>query len=145
MKFVNLDKRLNAEEVSSLEEDLRISFPGPLRRLFLENNGGEPEPYVYHEDQLYTVVNETLPLVSQDGRGTAIDTYENLVLGKRIVPVNFFPFAIDAGGDYFFVDCEGPAAPVFFYRSDSILSDENCLLDLGVSLDEFWERLVPEE
>ncbi len=141
MEFTNVDRKVSSDEVSAVEAELNLTFPKALRSLFLEHNGGEPEPYVFQEEGLYTVVNETLPLVSEE-RGTAVRSYQLLVLEREIVGKNFFPFAVDAGGDYFFVDCEMPNASVYFYRSDR---PENPLLNLNLSLEEFWECLQPEE
>jgi hypothetical protein len=143
MEFTNLDRRLSDEEIANFESDLGILFPASLRDLFANHNGGAPIPYVFQGHFLHAVVNETLPLISGEGRDTAVDTYELLVLQRQIVGKRFFPFAIDPGGDYFFVDCEASDSRVYFYRSDTI--DPNKLIDLGLSLKEFWDCLKPED
>jgi hypothetical protein len=143
MEFTNLDRKLSEEEIANVESDLGILFPASLRDLFVNHNGGDPVPYVFQGHGLHTVVNETLPLISGEGRDTAVDTYELLVLERHIVGKRFFPFAIDPGGDYFFVDCETSDSRVYFYCSDTI--DHNKLIDLGLSLEEFWDRLQPED
>lgn len=144
MQFTNLDRNLSEEEIEHVELELGISFPESLRDLFANHNGGEPDPYVFQEQDLHTVVNETLPLISGEGRGTAVRTYQLLVVERRIVKKNFFPFAVDAGGDYFFVNCDASDSPVYFYRSD-VGMDQECLIDLGLTLEEFWDCLQPEE
>jgi hypothetical protein len=144
MQFTNLDRKLSNEEILNVESDLGISFPESLRDLFANHNGGQPEPYVFQEQGLHTVVNETLPLFSGEGRGTAVRTYQLLVIERQIVRKNFFPFAVDAGGDYFFADCNASNSPVYFYRSD-VGVDRNRLLDLNLTLNEFWDCLQPEE
>jgi cell wall assembly regulator SMI1 len=143
MKFDNKDRDVTADEIASAEAEIGIKFPEALRTLFLENNGGDPDPYVFESEMLQTAVSETLPLFSSEGRGTALDTYRNLVLGKQIVPKKFFPFAVDPGGDYFFVDCSNAEGTVYFFRSD-IATGEH-LENLGLSLDLFWKSLVEEE
>ncbi|AEG00905.1 SMI1/KNR4 family protein [Methylomonas methanica] len=145
MIFTNQDKRVLESDVTAIETELRIRFPEPLRKLFVENNGGEPEPYVYQDDSLSTVVSETLPLISDSGRGTAVDTYNNLVVKKRLVGSNFFPFAVDAGGDYFFVDCSSDNADVYFFRSDTYPDLSKGLMNLKIGLDAFWLVLKLEE
>lgn len=143
MKFINLDRKLSDEEIADVESNLGISFPASLRDLFTNHNGGDPLPYVFQDYGLHTVVNETLPLISGEDRDTAVDTYRLLVLERQIVQKRFFPFAIDPGGDYFFVDCETSDSRVYFYCSDTI--DHNKLLDLGLSLKQFWDCLQPED
>lgn len=145
MRFVDCDKILTSDEIESVEAELGIVFPNSLRDLFLKNNGGEPEPYVFQDELLHAVVNETLPLISDTGRETAVETYQDLVLQKGIAKRQFFPFAIDAGGDYFFVDCSDSNAPVFFYKSDTAFSSAGSLEKIANSLDEFWAALQPEE
>ena len=142
MKFINPDKQLTEVEVAAVERELGLIFPAPLRSLFLSNNGADPEPYVFNSDTLHTVVNETLPLISDTDRGTATESYFNLVIEKRIVGRSFFPFAVDAGGDYFFVDCGDSEAPVYFFRSDS---SADRVEKIANTLGEFWDALEPEE
>ena len=143
MIFTNKDKPLTEDEVTSVEISLGIEFPQPLRKLFIENNGGEPTPYVYRDEALSTVVSETLPLISDSGRGTAVDTYKNLVIDKKLIDPFFFPFAVDGGGDYFFVDCNSPNANVYFLTFDNFPNSTK--VDLQMGLDTFWLSLQPED
>jgi len=142
MTFINPDKQLTERDIAAAENVLELIFPNPLRSFFLENNGADPEPYVFKSATLHTVVNETLPLISDTGRGTAIESYNKLVIEKKITPKNFFPFAVDPGGDYFFVDCDDSAAAVYFFRSESATDQLEKIAD---SLGEFWDALQTEE
>lgn len=142
MRFTGPENALDAKTLAEIESRLGLTFPAALRETYLAANGGCPEPYVYNGTRIETVVSELLPLVSDD-HGTAVQTYERLVRKLKLVPCHLFPFAVDGGGDYFFVDCADEAGAVFFYRSDTA-SDEK-LLDLGVGLAEFWQRLEEEE
>lgn len=142
MKFENPGEAIDAEDLAEIESRLGLTFPAALRETYLAANGGSPEPYVYNGADVETVVSELLPLMS-DERGTALRTYDRLVRSKKLVPRHFFPFAVDGGGDYFFVDCTSEKAAVFFYASDS-LSDEK-LLDLGVGLAGFWRMLEEDD
>lgn len=145
VNFVDPDRLPSEEDVASIERELGFAFPIALRSFFLEHNGADPDPYVLISDGLRTVVNETLPLVSGCGRGTAVDSYKELVLKKGIVDQSFFPFAIDAGGDYFFVNCGDPTGEVYFFRSDTADDDMRGLQRVASSLAEFWGALVSEE
>lgn len=145
MKFTSLDRIPSLDEIISIESRLGITFPESLRDLFLTFNGGIPDPYVFRIDDLHTVVSETLPLISEQGRDTALESYESLVLRKHIVPTNFFPFAVDGGGDYFFVDCQESEATVYFYRSDGFFAPDDPLIKVCPTLTDFWDSLTSED
>lgn len=142
MKFLNHDITLTEKDVAAAERQLGLTFPQPLRALFLENNGAVLEPYVLRSEAAQTVVNETLPLVSGAGRETAIECYQDLVVEKAIVARKFFPFAADVGGDYFFIDCDDSAAAVYLFISDSLVPRLEKIAD---SLADFLNMLEPEE
>jgi len=141
MDFSNLDKNISEAEIERAEKDVGFSFPPPLRSLFLNSNGGVPDPYVLNHHKIVTTVSETLPLYSDQGFGTALDSYSRLISEQKIAPPFYLPFAVDSGGDYFFVDCTESSAPVSFYRSDCA-SGEPPLIDLGLGLEAFWDSLV---
>jgi len=66
-------------------------------------------------------------------------------LEKALAPKNFFPFAVDGGGDYFFADCDTPAAIVSFFQGDYWSSDRSkCLLDLSLGIEQFISCLKAE-
>jgi SMI1 / KNR4 family (SUKH-1) len=130
-------------QLDAVERALQLRLPLPLRASYLQSNGGIPEPYVYEDERLDTVVTAFLPLVPRpDASRTAVDVYQHLVASLGLVPSSFLPFAVDGGGDYFFVDCATLDAAVYFYRGDA--SDEERVLPLSLGLAEFWDRLKPE-
>jgi len=143
MKFDNADRPLTSGDIDGVEAELGLVFPDELKSWYFRSNGGSPEPYVYEDDKLDTVVSSFLPIASLRGARTAVDTYKQLVLTRRVLSRQFFPFAVDGGGDYFFVDCSDEDGPVYFYRSDPPL-DEDPLLSLAVGIGDFWNRLKPE-
>lgn len=142
MKFTNSEPSINAQEIANAEKALGITFPASVRSLYLSTNGGNPEPYVFENDEINTVVSEFLPLKSSS-KGTALKSYERLVLNKKLVSHHFSPFAIDGGGDYFFVDCSTPNGDVCFYRSDSAANEH--LPNLKLGFDQFWGLLKGEK
>lgn len=141
MKFSNGGPALEPDELARIEQQWGIALPAALRRMYLRSNGGSPCPYVFENDELDTVVSEFLPLSGRTG--TAIQAWTRLVKERALLGDNYFPFAVDGGGDYFFVDCHSAEGNVFFYRSDTQLDDER-LLDLRMGLDEFWACLKEE-
>ncbi len=142
MKFDDTEPSITLQDVAVVEASLGIRFPATLRDLYIHANGGNPEPYVFENKNLDTVVTEFLPLISEV-REAAVKVYKRLVLDKRLVPLHFFPFAIDGGGDYFFIDCSTADGAVHFYRSDSLKSEK--LLNLELNFNTFWSSLKGEE
>lgn len=141
MTFTNADHQIDDAQIDRCEAECGIRLPLSLRAAYLASNGGEPEPYVLQTDDIDTVVSEFLPLKSSS-RGTAVQSYVRLVRERAIVPPHFFPFAVDGGGDYFFIDADSVDGKVYFYRSDS--AGTPSLLPLGLNVDEFWNALRSE-
>ena len=125
------------EQIDDVERRIGFSFPGALRRVFREANGGRPYPYIYRDDNNDTDVSECLAI--REGKGSALWTYELLVRTKHLVPEQYFPFAVDSGGDCFLVDCSPKAGGVWLYVHDTAFEH---LRFLSANLDEFWSRLV---
>jgi hypothetical protein len=141
MTFANSEPQISAQEITSAEKVLGIVFPLSMRSFYLLSNGGIPEPYVYEDENIDTVVTEFLPIKS-DRKKTAVETYERLILNKQLAAKQFFPFAVDGGGDYFFSDCSTQEGAVHFYRSDSAESKHLISLNLGFEM--FWKSLKGE-
>jgi cell wall assembly regulator SMI1 len=142
MIMENGEAPLTLQDIAAIEAALGLRFPRGLRDSYLRSNGGRPDPYVYEDDTLDTVVSEALPLTAVDEDSTAVATYRALVLEKQLVPAHFFPFAVDGGGNYFFVDCHSSDASVYFFDHDTA-GEHVRALDIGI--DEFWNRLKGED
>ncbi|WP_371861258.1 SMI1/KNR4 family protein [Pseudoduganella lutea] len=139
MKFSSPDRKITESDINSVEATIGLLFPSVLRRQYLQSNGGVPEPYVYEDACIDTVVCEFIPIISDRGRCTAVSMYQNLVLDKGIVFLSYFPFAIDGGGDYFFADCSTEIAEVSFFSGEL-----RSLIPLSIGISEFWMKLKPE-
>lgn len=131
---------ITPQDIADVEAQLGLRFPAPVRKLYLSANGGIPDPEGFQNEVLDTLVAEFLPLKFEDG-DTAIAAYRDLVLVQKAVSSNLFPFAVDAGGDYFFVDTTTSEGRVYFYRHDTASTDP--LLDLRVGFEQFWSSLKP--
>ena len=87
---------------------------------------------------LADLVAASLPNLDGPARQGLLET---LVVKERLVPVTMVPFAVDPGGDYFFVDTTTTDGHVYIYRHDT--AHEN-LRSLGCGFDEFLASLVEE-
>jgi SMI1 / KNR4 family (SUKH-1) len=143
MKFENSEPPLNVVQIAEIESTLKLDLPQNLKKLYMTTNGGSPDPYVYEDDNVDTVVADFFPIASSSGARTAVDIYHNLVVSKKIVPRHYFPFAVDGGGDYFFVDCSSENGSTYLFRGD-VAEDESNLLSLNLGIADFWSKLKPE-
>jgi cell wall assembly regulator SMI1 len=133
---MNPSPSITSQDIADAEATVGIKFPLAMRSLYLLTNGGTPNPYVYEDKNIDTVVARFLPL------STAVKTYERLVTDEQLAPQHFFPFAVDGGGDYFFIDSSTPEGAVSFYRGDT--ANRERMLGLGLGFDQFWSSLKAE-
>ena len=103
MIVVDCDVSLTPEDVDRVEAKLGLKLPAAVRAHYLRWNGGTPEPWVFESGGHSEVVSEFLPLKTKEDTDTVGDVYRDLVIKERLVPATMVPFAVDPGGDYFFV------------------------------------------
>jgi hypothetical protein len=139
MKFLNANRPVSRVEIADIEVTLGLGLPPSLISQYCQSNGGVPNPYVYEDNNVDTVVAAFLPIVSAYASRTAADVYRHLILEKKIVPQQYFPFAVDGGGDYFFVDCSTEDGEVSFFSAD-----DRSLLPLLIGIKDFWRALKAE-
>ncbi len=137
INFKNQGPRLSQTEIEECLSSVHLRFPDILKELYLSVNGGEPDRCIFEYENVDTLITELLPLLSKD-KPTSIQSYKILVLDQNIVPKKFFPFAVDAGGDYFFIDIESPHADVYLYRHDTANTH---LINLNLDLANFMKKL----
>lgn len=142
MKFRKHRPALRPGDISDVEDRFELTLPEDLKAIYMQSNGGTLVDYVYDDVEVATVISQILPLSADSGMNAA-RSYHLLVEDRGIVPRHFFPFAVDGGGDYFFVDCRTDEGRVHFFRADEDPPEQ--LLDLGVGIADFSARLRPEE
>ena len=139
VEFTDCDPPATEEQIQAFEATVGCRFPPRLRRLFLETNGGRPNPDGYRDEENDTDVSECLAL--REGRGSVQHIYDIAVRQKRLVPEHFVPFACDSCGDFFYVDCDSPEALVYLYVHDTAYEH---FRPLGITMDELFSRLTAE-
>lgn len=102
-KLINCAQPLTLSQIHSVEEKLNIHFPSSLIELYLSYNGGiiEGDRNIYiapGENDYY--IKYFLP-IDNKSKFPYIDfesVYNEYIIEKRIIPVDFIPFALDGGG-----------------------------------------------
>ena len=136
VQFTDTDTPATPAEVDALERRLGFSVPSGIRKIFLTANGGRPQPHIYRDSKGGTPVSQCFPL--REGKGGVWRIYEILALSKKAIPQYYLPFAVDSFGNSFVVDCRSDDGHVHILFHDP----EFRLCPLGVTLEEFWERLT---
>ena len=141
MIFSEPDAPIALHEIADIEAALNINIPLAVRNLYQKVNGGYPAPFIYETKSGEIPIAEFLPLRSAN-RETSVDVYQYFAVEERLVPIKFFPFANDAGGNYLFVDTSTPDGRVFILWHDTI--DPDPLKSLNIGFAEFWASLKQE-
>jgi cell wall assembly regulator SMI1 len=138
MRFTDSHAPLTPQDIAHMEAKLGLRFPEPVHELYLSANDGIPDPFRFQSESLDTLVAEFLPL-NMESTEAAIAAYHDLVVDQKAAPTSFFPFAVDAGGDYFFVDTTTLEGTVYFHRHDTASADP--FLNLRIGFEQFWSLL----
>lgn len=138
VEFSECDPPASNSEIVALEERLGFRIPSEIRDLVGRANGGRPTPSIFRGSVGSTDVSECLAL--RDAQGSIEWTYNQLVRNKKATPSHYLPFAIDSGGNTFFVDCDSPEQEVYLLLHDPQFK----LLPLDIGLRNFWGSLETE-
>jgi hypothetical protein len=132
---------LSEREIANVERLLGFELPDCVKALYMEANGGVPDPYVITTEYTDTVVQEFLKLDGDDG-DSAIEVLRTLNATSPLPP-GFLPFAEDAAGDYFMADCTTDDAQVYLRRHD-VADGEERVRPIHLGFNEFWAVLEPD-
>lgn len=137
---------LTEADIALVEDKFGISFPADLKAFYLAGNGGRPIPNLFLNAGEYFAVHEFLPIKYGWPGGRVEDTYADLVQDDgSFFPKNAIPFAIDAGGDYFFYSLgNGTTGEICFWQSDYFDDPKRTVIRLCSSLEIFLDGLVDE-
>ena len=123
------------EEIRAAEAQMGRALPEPLKRLLLTKDGGvfERHYWLQHDGDTWVAVEELLSL--KDIVDSALDVEQHCPsLGLKI------PFAIDGGGNLWFLDADELTVSMIFLDDDQ--PDER---PTGLQLDEFLTSLLKDE
>ena len=83
IEFKNPDIELVPSIFDDFWRDFDIAIPEVVKNFYLENNGGQPTPFMFRTEDHEIVVNAILPFISNRRPGTGVDCYKSLVLDKK--------------------------------------------------------------
>ena len=140
ISFKEIENFPSDADIRALELRIGFGLPAVVKEWFMLYNDGVPDPFLLRvSNYVDTEVSFLLSLGAQSDGPLVGDVYFKFMEFQR-VPFGFLPFAVDAGGDYFFVNCIDANSPTFFY--DSHVNAQ--LIDLERSFEGFWDSLEIE-
>ena len=145
MIFHETSDAITSEEISNIEDRLKINFPEEFKEHYLKDNGGYPERDSYPwTDSSSTTVNTFLSM-KYEGFGNLENTYINLILDKKYLPKEILPFAIDDGGNFFCISSRSEDYGAIYYcNNDEYENDEVevPMKPVEKSFNEFINKLI---
>ena len=130
----------NESDMRKLVALVGFEIPDVVKVYFMQFGGGVPNPFLLRiQDFVDTEVSYLLSILADSGGPSIGDVYLNFRESER-VPQGFLPFAVDGGGDFFFVNCLKSSTPTFFYDSKV----NRRLIDLDRGFEDFWDLLESE-
>lgn len=155
IELLNSEKKLHADDLLKIENNLGISLPKSFIEFYLKNNGGRPSrPMV--KDLFGNIDDIEIRdfwsfLYNKKFENDSDYTLEGRVKdewNKLEVPKNLLPFAIDWGGNYICIDINDGS--IFYYVrdvwSDKISVEQNFIVNstkIAPAFEAFLENLMP--
>jgi cell wall assembly regulator SMI1 len=136
---------LKESDLAAIEKKLGFQLPTELRAHYLKHNGGVPAKRYFvdargTEFELQRFMSMKEPAF--DGDVLFGTTYENLVVKKKLIPMNLVPFARGSGGDFYCIDRSDGS--VCFYAMDHALEPKRATKKVAKSLAEFIDGMQAE-
>lgn len=116
MKKVNItnsEKKINSNNLVTLEHHYQFILPENLKKLYLKYNGGEIE---FQDSSIYDFAS------IKYGELTLENLIDDLILVEPILPEGFLPFAITGVGNIvtIYMDTQVVNNKIYLFRSDEL-------------------------
>ncbi|POR20626.1 hypothetical protein BWK58_13820 [Flavobacterium columnare] len=144
MEFYSRAKKINREDINSIEASLNIVLPEILINHYLENNGGIPEnQYIYNDEyDTFFKIKFFKPFLYESeeySTFTIEDTYKMHVLEKQTFDKKYLPFANDVSNNLYCLNLENGEIDLIFLDKEDIE-----ILNISSNLNEFIDNLEEE-
>jgi len=143
-------KNITIEDILSLEKAYDFIFPNDIRDHYLTYNGGEPQKYIFRdEDGDEYVVQNLIPIkyTNQHGTGDLDFSLKNLRMDE-ILPTWLIPFAKDPSGNLFcFSINKDEEGAIYFWDHEYEFGEdpEEYVIYLTESIKRFIDSMVEDE
>jgi len=145
MKFFETSTSLKSEDFEEIEQALNIDLPIEFKEHYLNYNGGYPENDIYTwANGGKTTINAFASLKYPSLGISLEDTYRDLVLLEKYLPIGIVPFATDDGGNFFCISVRDKDFGAIYYCNNdhyNIKNKEECLSAIDKSFKHFINNL----
>lgn len=113
VNITNAEKKINSNNLVTLEHYYQFILPENLKRLYLKYNGGEIE---FQDSSIYDFVS------IEYGELTLENLIDDLILVESILPEGFLPFALTGVGNIvtIYMDTQVVNNKIYLFRSDEL-------------------------
>ena len=137
--------KIDSCDLREVEKELNVELPDSIKKFYLANNGGEPERYIFIEDECEYMLNIIYPLiVKNDEYVSVVKVYKNT---RAILPDWFIPMGDDGGdGLYGFSMKENERGAIYYWCADYDYGEtvDDYLIYLGESIEVLLEKMIEE-
>ncbi|MBX4262270.1 SMI1/KNR4 family protein [Clostridium estertheticum] len=145
-KFIGVEKALKEYDLIFIEEKYNFKFPNKVKEYYLQYNGGEPEKYIFiDEDEDSFIVQKFVSIKYNSGGGQTLENYIQDIKEDAILPKWLIPFAYDPGGDIycFSIDKEDNGAIYYWSHEHDLEEDtEEHVVWLSESMESFINNMT---
>ena len=143
--FLETAKQLTLDDIRAIEIKLNIKLPKQLVKHYLKFNGGIPEKPVFYSDDsdIETSVHTFLPMKYKDEVGYTLEDGYLDFKNRKVIPEEFLPFALDAGGNLFCINLESGQVVIIWLDLGEV--NEKAIRWLANDFDVFLNSLNEED
>jgi len=145
-EFRDTGPQISPDDIAAVETRIQRRLPADLRAHYLRYNGGVPVPACFEDGHGGEhQVHEFRPMLRRlhPNSPTFEETYEALVLKKRLIPENLVPFATNGGNDFYCMDAR--TQEIYFFAMDNCANPDEAKRLVAGSLTQFLEAMIPED
>lgn len=139
-KFANTKPKITNKDIQEIEMRYNFTFPNEYREHYLSYNGGEPEKYVFvDEDGDEYIIQQFIPI---NVGNRDLDSVLNVLRRDHIIQDWLIPFAEEPSGDlYCFSISDDSEGEVYLWYHEVIDNPDDSYSYLCSSLSEFINRM----
>ncbi|WP_051680884.1 SMI1/KNR4 family protein [Vibrio rhizosphaerae] len=140
--MINCSVPITFEDIEKFESKFNIELPVYFKKYYVSYNGGElsDNRKIFYDGNMELEINHFLPMIRDDvyKSFTVESLYEVLSINKKILPINFIPFAIDSGSFPYCINVENNN--IYFFNLE-----KNKSIKIASDLDDLISKLYTED
>lgn len=145
--FTDTLKSITAKDLEDLETALKIVLPNDFKQHYLKYNGGYPEKeHFYMEDYdtfLWVDFFRSIKYSNEDK--TVESAYDFFVIDKKVIPINFLPFASDLGGNQICINIDTNVVYIVYMDVGNPIKNQDSIRKIACNFQYFLDNLEEKD